>query len=447
MLPSLLHSTLGHYRTTLRRGTFGHSVMIMFAGSALGQCLSVLCAPVLTRLYTPAMFGALGNFTSLIAIAAVVASLRYEMALPLAKSKEEAANLLAVCGIALLLTTLLLWGLLLCCPAIGTPASAFGTLLPYRALLPIGFFCVGAYQILVYLGTWQGDYSSIARTKLYQGAAGPLTQIALGLSSWGIWGLLSGFIVGQSAGTGLLFNRLVLKTAMLRQIRRQGMKAIAMRYIRFPLLSSWSGLINTLGSSCLLLVVVPVLYSNTIAGFVFLADRIIGRPLLLISTSILQVYLGDVSRSLTHNPAGIKRRFLRLAFYQFLIVASWLAVVNIAAPYVFPFAFGPRWAGAVLYLHIMSIAYLPQMVISALAHTLQVLEKLGLSAVWETVRLIAVAGAFAASYHCGMDAAHGILLYSLAQGSMQAVLFLLMYHAIQSLQNAHRIPSTESSHA
>src|SRR4029077_8135319 len=101
------------------------------------------------------------------------------------------------------------------------------------------------------------------------------------------------------------------------------------------------------------------------AGFVFLTDRIIGRPLLLISTSILQVYIGDMSRLVNDDPEAMRRRFLQLAMHQLMIVAGWLALVNLAAPTLFPIVFGEEWQGAVPYLQVLRIAYLPQMVMHA----------------------------------------------------------------------------------
>ena len=269
------------------------------------------------------------------------------------------------------------------------PLAAAGRVFLHRRISGHGLFrdtAVGAFNI-------------IARTKVSQGAIGPLSQIGMGLAGAGAWGLIIGFIIGQSTGIGLLFSRLVLAPHVLRNVSAAGMMAMAKRFRRFPLISSWSGLINAVGSSYFLLVAVPLLYTNAAAGFVFLTDRIIGRPLLLISTSILQVYVGNVSKLLGSDPTAIRQRFLQLAGHQLVIVATWLAVTNAAAPYLFPLVFGKEWQAAVPYLHVLSIAYLPQMVMHALTHTLQVIERQKcLSAAWETGRLIAVVAAFAGSY-------------------------------------------------
>jgi O-antigen/teichoic acid export membrane protein len=125
----------------------------MFTGTAIGQCIAVALAPVLTRIYSPAMFGVLGLFTAALTILSVVAALRYEMALPLTQSDEDASNLLAVCMVALVCTTGLGCIILSVLSLWNPPAMLLGTLAPYRWLLPVGFFCIGAYNVMVYYAT------------------------------------------------------------------------------------------------------------------------------------------------------------------------------------------------------------------------------------------------------------------------------------------------------
>jgi O-antigen/teichoic acid export membrane protein len=426
-----VHPVASRYRSIFTSGSFGDNVLVMFGGTLLGQMISVLLSPILTRIYTPDMFGTLGLFSAGLSIIAVMASLRYEMALPLVQSDDEAANLLGVCMIALLFTT----GIsVLVVMLLSVSETDLGAITPYIWLLPVGFFCIGAYQIVLYYATRQSAFSTIARTKIYQGTIGPVVQIALGLAGVGAWGLIVGFIAGQSAGVKLLFTRVISAPRALGNVSVAGMRAMAKRFRRFLMISSWSGIMESVGCGYILLVVMPFLYSTTVAGFIFLTDRIIGRPLLLVSTSILQVYVGDIGKTLTSDPAAVRSRFLQLAGLQLCIVSFWLVLANLLAPYVIPLIFGKEWEGAVPYLHVLSIAYLPQMIVHAMTHTLQMLERQGLSALWEAGRLTALIGAFVVSYTYGLDALHAVLAYSIVQATAQVILFFLMYRSIQSIQ-------------
>ena len=67
----------------LPKGRFARSVAVVTAGAALGQGLVLVSAPLLTRLYTPADFGVLAVYGSLVSLVAVVSAMRYELAIAL----------------------------------------------------------------------------------------------------------------------------------------------------------------------------------------------------------------------------------------------------------------------------------------------------------------------------------------------------------------------------
>ena len=84
-------------QSLLPQGSFARGAIVLSSGSAGAQLLLVLAAPILTRLYTPEDFGLLAIYTSLLALAGVISSLRYELAIPLPKEDEEAANTAVLC--------------------------------------------------------------------------------------------------------------------------------------------------------------------------------------------------------------------------------------------------------------------------------------------------------------------------------------------------------------
>ena len=73
--------------------------------------LTVLAAPLLTRLYSSEDFGLLSVYTSLLALIGVISSLRYELAIPLPEDDGEAVNVavlsLIFVGVNTLLTSIL----------------------------------------------------------------------------------------------------------------------------------------------------------------------------------------------------------------------------------------------------------------------------------------------------------------------------------------------------
>ncbi len=80
-----------------RSSSFAVDVLKLVTGTTLAQVITILAAPVITRLYGPEAFGFLAIFASITSILGVIACMRYEMAIMLPKTDEEAANLLGLC--------------------------------------------------------------------------------------------------------------------------------------------------------------------------------------------------------------------------------------------------------------------------------------------------------------------------------------------------------------
>ncbi len=81
----------GRLLRLLPRGRFARSVALVTTGTALGQGLVLVSAPLLTRLYTPTDFGVLAVYGSIVSLVAVAASLRYELAIALSRHDRAVA--------------------------------------------------------------------------------------------------------------------------------------------------------------------------------------------------------------------------------------------------------------------------------------------------------------------------------------------------------------------
>lgn len=443
-MPARVADRLHRLEGALGRRPFLKNVSIMLSGAAAGQFLSVALSPVLTRLYSPQEFGILSVYGAILTILVVTASLRYELALPLVRTDEEAVNLMAVCGCVLLAMTAIVGAAAFAFPEpwvklIWPTPIYFRRVHTYCALLTLGFFCLGGYYIALYSATRQSAFRAIARTRVAQGLVGPLTQIGLGLTGIGAPGLVVGSILGQSTGTfGLLLRQLRAQRNAIGAISWYRMKAVARRYIRFPLIASWAALVDSAGGNQLLYLLVSVEYSARIAGFVFLAERIAARPLSLIGTSILQVFVGEAGRTASTDVAQLRRRFYQVTTRQLALAAAWLLAINVTAAILFPTVFGMQWSDAVIYLRAMSLAYLAQAMVLPVFHTLQILEKQSMAAAWQIGRLTLIVTTLGLSAHFDIPAPWAIFCYSTAQALACTILFMLMASSIHRLERTRR---------
>lgn len=439
LLPASLQVKAGLLQQRMMSSGFVQNVFVMLGGTVLGQVFSVVAAPLLTRLYSPVQFGYLNVYSSMVSLLAVLASLRYEMAIPIAKSDVEAADLLGVCSVALVgITGLIAAVAYLLPPSVLTTqpwTSALSGLLQYPWLLPLGFFCLGGYYILNFVATRAGAFKTIARTRVSQGLAGPGSQITMGLMGFGSVGLALGFVIGQSTGTALLFSRLVLsQREIFSQITGSGMAGAAWRYIRFPLVSSWSALLEEACGGSVVSILIASLFSPLIAGFMLLSDRVVGRPLLMLSTSLLQVFVGEAGHAISGDPAKLRRRFWQVVTQQFALTAMWIVVANLLALFAFPILFGANWSSAATYLVALSGAYLAQSTLHPVSHTLQLLQKQLTAAGLQAVRLVLIVASIVLPWRAGWSAVQALWIYSAVQMVMCSAILAVMGRSIRKVQ-------------
>jgi O-antigen/teichoic acid export membrane protein len=382
-------------------GSFGRSVIVLAGGTAFGQALTVLLTPVLTRIYSPADFGVLSVYTAILGLLTGVGSLRYELAIPLAEDNEAASDLLALSLTLLFITCLGLEGVAL---RWGSELSTFlrvPEMGRYFWLIPVGIFGASLYQILNYMAIRKQSFGLIARTKLNQGIAQVLVQLGGGLLGLKAGGLLSGDVIGRVFGSGTLVSKIWKEDQKsLKRISLQSIKRTAVRFKRFPLLSSGSFLLNSAGTQ-LPMMLFTRFYGSEVSGLFSLAQRLISIPMVLIGQSIAQVYFSELSRIARENPDQLLPMFRRTTLRLLLIGGAPIAVGGLLAPWLFAFIIGESWREAGVYTQITTIMFVVQFVAAPVSQSLNVLERQDLQLLWDGGRLVAVVATLVAAHALG----------------------------------------------
>ncbi|MBI5667688.1 MAG: oligosaccharide flippase family protein [Chloroflexi bacterium] len=423
-----LTTTFDKIRQAVYARGFVYNVGVLAGGTALAQAISVLAAPILSRLYTPDDFGALGVFTSIFSILLAVNSLRYEFAISLPIDEDDAANLL-VLTLALVVVTTILFEIalaLLADPIITwTNAPA---LRPYLWLIPLSLLGAGFYQGLNYWAIRRQQYAPIARTRFTQSLAGALTPVLVGLVAGGPVGLLVGHVIGQMTGSGsLAWLAWRDSRAALRRVSLHGMAQMAGRYYRFPLIATWSSLLNSLGLS-LPQLLLSTLFGTMVTGWFLFGQRIIAIPMTLIGASVGQVFLGTISKLKNDAPDQLKPFYLKTARRLFLLgLVPSLFLLLTGAP-LFGWVFGEEWRTAGLYAQILAPMFLVQVVVSSLSQVMTVLERQSVQLVWDLARLVLLAVVLVGA--AGLGGTAVVVFYSASMTAAYLVLFGLQWRAL-----------------
>jgi O-antigen/teichoic acid export membrane protein len=320
---------------------------MMAGGSAAAQALLIVASPVITRLFTPEDFGVMAAYSFLLNSLLAINSLRYEYAIPLPKDDEEAANLtgmtLALVLILSLIMTAVIWG-------IGGALSArlneprLEELLP---LLPFGLIIGGWLMALNYWTVRLKNFRTVTMAQLSTSAGQVFGQIGLGLSGAGLIGLGIGFIVGQTLAL-VAYARVHFPW---RALRPAAWGALMLKYKKFPLFSTFSSLVDIIGSQ-FPAVLFLAFFSAAEAGFFSLTIRILSLPSSVISNAVAQGFYPALAEA-QDDRTQTARLFESMASALFLISLTGFGFTLASGNHLFHIVFGEQWATAGLYAQLL----------------------------------------------------------------------------------------------
>lgn len=417
-------------RSRVADSPFSRGVTQLALATLAGQAIILMAIPLLTRLYDPASFGVAGVFSSITAIFYPLSSLRYELAIPLPKPDEDAANLL-VLSLLLLFPTALLVAVFT--RVIG-PALANLTHSPeiesYLWVVPVGLFGVGALQAVISWAVRIRDYTAVARARIAQGVGLVLVQVGGGLAfSPTVPWLVGGQLAGQSVGLVSVSRDAWARSRHLRHsVTRNRLWEMARRYKRFPQVSVVSGLVGGL-ALFLPSVLLAATYGLAPAGNYSVATRVVGLPMALIGLSVASVYLGEASRAVRSSPDGLERIHNRTVRGLFLFGALPTMAIGVVAPFVAPWVLGPGWSEAGLFMLLLAPSYAAALVASPVSSTLVIAEQLGREAAWDALRVVLVVASIVVPYNLGWGIHLAIATLSAVMVLTYAALLLLTYRA------------------
>jgi len=413
-------------------------VSALIGGTAFGQLIGLAVYPLLTRLYEPADLGTLAIYTSALGIVAVVASFRYEQAIPLPTKDSDAAGLfllaVSIAAVVSALTAVVVW----LWPGIVGGDLAPQDSLVVRVALPIGVLLLAIYQALSMMAMRSGMYRRVGATRAAQGTVAGVVQVGGGLIGMGPLGLVLGHVLGQSSGSVSLGSAL-RKTNLGHAWKSRSMVRMARRYVRFASIGMPSALLNTMA---LLLPVMLIARSFSLeeAGFFSLAVLVLSAPVQLIGRSNAQVFFAEASRAWADGAKPVRLMLSRIT-RRLLFVSIVPAVVLMAlAPSLFPFVFGPGWHSSGAMVSILTPAYLMAVVSAPASQVFLVTERQEVSLLLNVVKLVVAIASFVLVPALGQTLTFSVWCFSAGMFVYYSLVLLLAYLALRQSRDHRRSP-------
>ncbi|MEM9983911.1 MAG: lipopolysaccharide biosynthesis protein [Bacteroidota bacterium] len=317
--------------------------MTLLSGSVIAQLIAVGLLPWLGLLYPAEAFGIQGIFVATVITLLVSINGGFDQAIMLPDEEGEAQQLLKLsrvialvgAGLAALLLALLgswFWPLMDADELVG----------PWQYLLPLSLLAEGQIQPLRVMLNRRGAYRGLSASRLVQAIVTGGIMVAAGYLVGGFEGLLLGWVIGAWAAWAWMEVVLWRHPALEAGKGLPSLRQVAQTYRDFPQKAIGAGWLNAF-SRQLPLYLLPAFYGKEVAGYYFMAQRVLLMPLGLISQAIGEVYYRQATQAFQQGARALQEltdRTVRQLAGMGLIP---LLGVMLLGPWAVEWIFGAEW--------------------------------------------------------------------------------------------------------
>lgn len=393
------------------------SIITLVGGTAGAQLISMVFAPLLTRLYSPEDYGVVTVFVSLLGFVTPIAALRFEQAIPLPTEDQDAVGLLIVGMVNILAFVTLSIFMILFLGDWLTSALNIEQMRSYLWFFPIGILSSSAYLVLYYLALRKRQFKLITQTKFSQSIYSVIIQVVCGFLNLRSLGLILAQIVASAGG---VFNLLMVGIPeiiqWIRERQKKHLMTLFLQYRRFALLSTPSAVLNN-ASMLLPPVMLSAFYGPAISGQFGLALKIIFMPMGLIgyaTGNALFSHASEIYRERPHELGTLVKNVIKkLCLLGFLII-----MLGVSSIFLFPVIFGSNWKEAGIISCLLSFTAATQFVAVPLAFIPILVDRLDIQMIFDFTRIILTVLALSIPANLGFSGLYSIGFYSLVNAAI-----------------------------
>lgn len=371
-------------------GGYWRSVMTVLTGTAMAQAFPLALTPVLTRLYSPEELGDYSIWFGAVSVLLILGSARLEMALFVSKDESDRENLARlVLVFASAVSALSAPAALMLCSL-----TSLSPLVAVFALpLALTVFSLSVYQFLLSCLVYSKEFARLGWARFSLAASTVVAQVVAGSMGAGVAGLVYCHLCGAILAllTTLLWSGMKPGRLLSGAIPREMLSCLR-RHWKFPVASIPADVVSALTTQ-LPLFMLAARFDSASAGYFSIATRVLGAPVGLLASSVLDVYTESSAREFRET-GSCRRVFLRtLKALTLGAVVPFLLIGLFGAP-VFGAVFGTEWEMAGRIAMIMSPLFFLRFIFSPLSYTIYVAGKQQYDLLWQFVLFCLVVASF-----------------------------------------------------
>ena len=325
------------------------SVGTLVSGSMLGQLVTIICSPILTRIVKPEDLGLYTLVIGAVTMFGAIMSFRYEMCI-VYESDENKVN-------PLIKLSMIICALLSIMIAVGYYAYFLHIDLGNHSIslaIAAGLlvFLMGIINIVTAYNNRYQQYKLITTTYIQRTVAQNACNLGAGYIGLGGIGLAYSQVIGYLVGIRGQSKDIWKRRKAIGRISITDMVQVARENNRQALLSTPAALANGL-SFTLISYFIEALFSRAIVGYYSISYRILGLPISIISANVSRVFLERASSEFREKGNFITTYKWTLMMAVGIGIPMATALI-LLAPWACELFFGKGWRIAGEYIRLLA---------------------------------------------------------------------------------------------
>lgn len=401
--------------------SFLRRVVKVFFGTLGAQAITLLSTLLLARLYTPSEMGQFNVWFAFLTIGAVVVTARYELAFFSLRSEAQSPVLgKLIFNLSALLSLILSIALFAASVATSWVPEGIST---YIAPLGVAVFASSLNTSLLSLLALHQRFTALGIARVGFATSVAAAQIFAGLMALGASGLIYGQLLGSVLAVACIIaclDRKWLQAA--RDAPAQALAQVRSNYRSFPFYSLPADLLNNVARQ-LPVMMIATRFGNEASGWYGLTLKMMGAPISLLATSILDVFKEQAARDYREQ-GNCLRIYKKTLVSLALLALPPFTLLFFISEYLFSTLFGPQWQQSGTYARLMIPMFYTAFIASPLSYTIYIAQKQKYDLIWQAV-LLAISIAI---FGLASDAEQAIRWFSLSYAMMYCIYLSMSYH-------------------
>ncbi|WP_457561872.1 lipopolysaccharide biosynthesis protein [Caminibacter pacificus] len=359
------------------KSEFTKNVLTLMTGTTIAQAIPILISPILTRLYSPENFGIFALFASTVSLLSIIAGGRYEGAIIISKTLRESIYVLILTIFVSLIFSIFLFIIIFLLFFVNK-ISIIKELGYLSFLVPFVIISIIIFQSFYNFLNKIKEYKTLAKVKVLQTSIASSLNIIFALTFFKNIGLIISYIITSLFLALYLFKKIKKYFLYNRYfLSKKRLLFVLKKYKNFPKYDIASAFLNNL-SLQLPIFLLSHFYGVAIVGLFMLSRRIVGLPIIIISSSITTVFKQHATDE--YNKYGkCDKIFINTLKKSILIALPPSIILFFIAPKLFEFIFGKEWADAGYITQILIPMFFLRFVTSPLSYMFYIANKQNLN--------------------------------------------------------------------